>query len=334
MTPNSLRRFTSVHRPRPTEVRGLGGDHYAMAGDTTMFRGTVVTAADSPRLLVSGHNNRKIGKRVLKGPWAGMPIYTLTLTERATCPDYCHLRSVCYGNAMHLARRHQVGPKFEARLEREVASLADEQPQGFVVRLHVLGDFYSVGYVELWRRMLGRHRALHVYGYTGRDLRNDRIGTAIGALDADFPDRCFIRFSSAEGGFMGATVIDYMPSTARVEQGIVCPAETQAAQCCATCGLCWAEALGPDDRVCAAWPGADGQAQGSWSMSISKLLAARLREYPDWSDEQIAEAVGCSAAFVRAWKAQQIQVRAALKRAQRRRKILDALHDAKEGASA
>ena len=28
---------------------------------------------------------------------------------------------------------------------------------GFAVRLHNLGDFYSVEYVELWRKLLERH---------------------------------------------------------------------------------------------------------------------------------------------------------------------------------
>ena len=41
-----------------------------------------------------------------------------------------------------------------------------DHPNGFAVRLHNLGDFYSLQYVALWRRLLARHPALHVWGYT------------------------------------------------------------------------------------------------------------------------------------------------------------------------
>lgn len=40
--------------------------------------------ADSPRLLVSGRNSRKIGDRIVKGAWAGFAVYTLTLEVKLT----------------------------------------------------------------------------------------------------------------------------------------------------------------------------------------------------------------------------------------------------------
>lgn len=48
--------------------------------------------------MTYGANNPKTGKRITKGLWAGMPIYTLTLEERASCPSYCHMWRDCYGN--------------------------------------------------------------------------------------------------------------------------------------------------------------------------------------------------------------------------------------------
>ena len=58
--------------------------------------------------------------------------------------------------------------------EREVALLDIDHPNGFAVRLHNLGDFYSLQYVALWRRLLARHPALHVWGYSARhDERSD-----------------------------------------------------------------------------------------------------------------------------------------------------------------
>ncbi len=37
------------------------------------------------------------------------------------------------------------------RLEKEVQLLAAENPDGFAVRLHILGDFFSVEYVRYGR---------------------------------------------------------------------------------------------------------------------------------------------------------------------------------------
>lgn len=72
----------------------------------------------------------------------------------------------CYGNAMPFSRRNEPGPALEAQLEAEIEQKAREHRRGFVVRLHVLGDFYSLDYVKLWRDMIARHPELHVYGYT------------------------------------------------------------------------------------------------------------------------------------------------------------------------
>ena len=54
----------------------------------------------------------------------------------------------------------------EARLEREIEVLDVRHGGGFVVRFHVLGDFYSVEYVGLWRRLLRQYPTLRVFGYT------------------------------------------------------------------------------------------------------------------------------------------------------------------------
>jgi hypothetical protein len=59
-------------------------------------------------------------------------------------------------------------------LGREVALLDIDHPNGFALRLHNLGDFYSTTYVDLWRKLLERHSALHVWGYTAHwDIKDD-----------------------------------------------------------------------------------------------------------------------------------------------------------------
>lgn len=102
---STVRRFAS--KPiEPERSPGLSVGHPALSEGRTIFPSTVTASKDSPRFLVSGHNNPKLGKAILKGPRAGWPIYQLSLEERATCPRSCEQWSTCYGNAMHLARRH------------------------------------------------------------------------------------------------------------------------------------------------------------------------------------------------------------------------------------
>lgn len=247
MSTDNLSRF-ELPIAAPESVRALPGHHPAITQQRTLFPTTVVAAKDSNRLLVSGHNNPKIGKRVQKGEWAGMPIYMLTLEERATCPTDCHVYRTCYGNAMPFARRHRHNDDFESYLAGELLDLADEHPDGFVVRLHVLGDFYSRAYVFLWKELLEKYPALHVYGYTSRlatseDPESREIAGAIIGINTKFKDRSFIRFSSATPLPFGATVIDRVPEAAVVPEGTVCPADLEATACCSTCGLCWSPAM-------------------------------------------------------------------------------------------
>lgn len=204
----------------------LRDDHPAMVGGRSIFPSTVVEAAASPRLLVSGVNQRKVGKRIAKGRWRGLPIYTLTLEERATCPTSCEQWANCYGNHMPFARRHAPGAAFEDRLEGELATLGKKHSDGFAVRLHILGDFYSLDYVGFWERALASIPALHVFGFTAHDPDSD-IGKRIAGLASD---RCWIRFSGVDA-IVVATVAD--------SRHVVCPAQLDQTDCCATCGLCW-----------------------------------------------------------------------------------------------
>lgn len=235
------RRFESLPAATPETVSALADDHPAILLSVPLFEKQVVSAEDSPSLLVSGANNRKIGRVVTKGSWKGMPIYTLTLAERTTCPASCYMFKSCYGNAMPFARRHAPGPEFEKKLESEIWAKSREHPSGFVVRLHVLGDFYSSEYVAVWARLLSKHPQVHAYGYTARIADNEdrSIGEAIVALRSRYPDRFVVRSSEPAPVKGGATVIDRTPEAANVPEGLVCPAEREATACCATCGLCW-----------------------------------------------------------------------------------------------
>jgi hypothetical protein len=159
------------------------------------------------------------------------------------------VRGYCYGNGMQMARRHRIGDPavFFGFLESEIDELLATHRDGLLVRLHVLGDFPDVKYVEFWSRMLKEHAKLACYGYTHRRAgkRGDEIGNAIDKVKRKYPDRFRIRWSndalqpSRDVEPDSAVVINRIPEGSRVPEGLVCPAQTEDTACCATCGLCW-----------------------------------------------------------------------------------------------
>ena len=228
------RRFGSV-APGSRAVL-LPAFHPAARTGRTIFPSRVFAPDELPRLLKSGHHSRKIGREITKGPRRGWPIYTLTLEERASCPRSCREWLSCYGNNMQAAERIQHGPDLIQALEIEVAVLAMMHPAGFLVRLHVLGDFWSAEYVEFWGRMLATHPALHLFGFTAHDPVSP-IGMAVAELViAAGWSRAAVRFSGAPGGLYAARVI---AADEADPDAIPCPAQTGATDCCATCALCW-----------------------------------------------------------------------------------------------
>lgn len=220
----------------------IAATHPAVREGRTLFPAMRRSVAQAGRLLIPGDNRTKLGRRVHKGAWRGMPIHSLTLEERATCPADCAVWAACYGNGSHWSKRvDHLDPAFAPTLRREIASLAAKHPGGYVVRLHQLGDFFSTGYVTLWRRALERHPALRLFGYTAR-----RPDSPIGRRVADdlnlmFPGRCLIRFSGQPGP-LGAVTIWRHTDERVVPEGIVCPHQRGVVPTCGACALCWAPA--------------------------------------------------------------------------------------------
>lgn len=245
----TIKRFASFSVD-PGRVVDLRPDHLALDAAVSIFPSTVKSPWESPRLLVSGHNNPKLGAKVEKGRWKDMPLYHLTLEERASCPRSCAMWAGCYGNAMHLARRHShLEEGFLDLLRAEVWMLAREHRKtGFVVRLHTLGDFFSVEYVQFWAELIDRLPMLHVFGYTANlpdaaDPGERAIGEAIHKLAAAAWDQFAIRFSN-HAGPQGTVVVN---DVSQAPEAIPCPAQHTAAEAdakteaCSTCGLCWSE---------------------------------------------------------------------------------------------
>jgi hypothetical protein len=223
-----------------TKVPGNGvelkTDHDAVEEGRTLFPSTVREVGED-RVFKSGHNSSKIGSTVEKGEWKGFPIYTLALEERASCPSTCKQLLSCYGNNMHLAHRFKHGPDLEKKIWSELEQLSEDHPTGFVIRLHVLGDFYSVDYVKLWDRALEEFPALRVYGYTAHDPDSE-IGAELLGMAVEKWERFAMRFSGSDMQEMAAIVID-PPETTCPDNAFICPAQTMKTACCATCGACW-----------------------------------------------------------------------------------------------
>lgn len=237
MTIKAKRRFTErSHKKKPMT---LGGEHKAVVNGVTLFPTQVRPVDHDSKLFKPGANNVKIGSHVAKGKlWAGFPIYMLSLEERATCPRVCGSWKMCYGNHMPFARRWEAGEALEREIPVQLAQLAKKHPGGFVIRLHVLGDFYSREYAELWVRMMTVIPQLHVYGYTRRE-KDSLEGVVIDQLNTRFANRWRIRWSEREGEMGTHTTAD-TSVRGKIDKGIVCPAQTEGDEvCCGSCSLCW-----------------------------------------------------------------------------------------------
>lgn len=241
---SSLSRFKSKDI-EPERTVPLAAGHPALSEARTIFPASVISSKESPRFLVSGHNNPKLGKAVVKGERKGWPIFHMALEERATCPRSCLQWASCYGNAMPYSRRHTPDEDFYRYLIAEIITTCRQNPDGLLVRLHSLGDFFSVEYVYVWAKLISEFPQLHVFGYTAHridsdDLESRRIARAIHAVTEGAWDRFAIRTSGGTAERSITLVIDSEDDAAGMDDTIVCPAQTKATEACASCGLCWA----------------------------------------------------------------------------------------------
>jgi len=200
---------------------------------TTKYRKGIKSPKNA-NVLKPGSNNKKLGRKVKSGTWANKYMYSLTLTERATCPPSCHHWIDCYGNNMPFAYRYST-EGLMPQLEREVLALLKKHKNGVVIRLHVLGDFYSVQYVEFWHRLLQQNLKLSIFGYTARSF-DDNIGKAIYYMNAAYPDQCVIRHS---GNYDYDEWWSYAADESYEGECFTCPEQTNKVKSCADCGLCW-----------------------------------------------------------------------------------------------
>jgi hypothetical protein len=139
---------------------------------------------------------------------------------------------------MHMARRFRHGFDLERKLEREVAELSVRHPDGFAVRLHVLGDFYSVQYVRLWASLLDRHPALHAFGFSARHDERDPVARELIALVSCQWSRFAIRLSNAPATKCATISIEHPYQCP--PDAVVCPQQVgEKPATCGECALCW-----------------------------------------------------------------------------------------------
>ena len=211
----------------------LKNDHAAIVEGRTMYSKNVHTLDQYKHKALKPSTNKKLGRKVTKGKLAGMPIYTLTLEERATCDRACEHWNDCYGNNMPFAHRvDTVG--LRARLEAELDELDRKHKRGYLVRLHVLGDFYSPEYVAFWHVQVAKRDKLHVYGYS-RHHPGKPIGDALSRTrDVLGFDKFAIRFSTLPSDNLSANTVHNT-----TEDAITCPVQLDKTDSCGTCTLCW-----------------------------------------------------------------------------------------------
>ena len=232
---NSRFRSKPAHGRRGRQIEA---SHPAVVEGRTVYAASVRHEAEQMHVLIEGKNSWKIGNQIEKGRWKGFPVFTLTLEERATCPRSCALWVDCYGNQMHWAQRIEANAAFEDRLGLELGVLQHRFPGGFAVRVHILGDFYSVGYVHLWREWLDLYPALHVFGFSARhEGRTDPIARALIRLVDERWERFAVRFSNAPHPEYTTVTIEHADE--KPADAIQCPQQTGRTENCGTCGLCW-----------------------------------------------------------------------------------------------
>lgn len=231
------RRFKTVSIP-------FGEPSVVVPAETegTIFPDRVFEPDGEELVLKDGCNNSKIGGDVLVGWLKGAYIATLTLEERATCPKSCQMWSACYGNSMHHARRWHPGSKLEAQIREEVA-IACAKNENVLIRLHILGDFYSADYLQLWADLLDEHDNLHVFGFTAWTPET-KIGKGVAWLREKAPRRFMVRTSGVTGKW-GSFTLPFPTDRKTIGDAIVCPEQLDAingckeARHCGNCGACW-----------------------------------------------------------------------------------------------
>ena len=136
---------------------------------------------------------------------------------------------------------HRISAKNIQLLEQRIYNdLLNSSNQLLLIRLHILGDFFSVKYVKFWRKMLNTFDNIALYGYTANNIKSiysDSRAIAKEIIKLNKNDNCHIRFSNDLNAAFSANSYDIVKPVKGVS--ILCPVQENKTANCGTCGLCW-----------------------------------------------------------------------------------------------
>ena len=205
----------------------------AIDNGRTIYTNNVFNNDTYKHNLLKLSSNKKLGKFIVKGRHINKPMYSLSLEERKTCPKSCFHWKTCYGNNMPFAHRFEGNNKLMLRLENEIKLLSKKHEHGILIRLHVVGDFFSVKYVRFWKKLLGLYTNISIFGYTARTPFSP-IGKEIVKLRNENWDNFSVRFSNS--------VMELSANSENLlggKKGLICPEQLDKTKNCSNCGLCW-----------------------------------------------------------------------------------------------
>ena len=208
----------------------------AIKNGRTVYTNNVFNPFNYNTNLLKISHNRKLGKFVTKGRHKNKYLYSLSLEERKTCPTSCFHWKTCYGNNMPFAHRFTANKNLLVKLHKEIKLLSIKHKEGILIRLHVVGDFYSVAYVKFWKKMLSLYPNISIFGYTARKPFS-KIGKEIVSLRNKIWDRFSDRFSNSVIAKLTANSEDFISK--KLHLGLICPEQLDKTKNCANCGLCW-----------------------------------------------------------------------------------------------
>ena len=227
----------------------LSKTEFAIKEHRALFPTTVKRVTDGmgkTELVLKSSTHKKLKKKISIGKYKVFPMVSLTLEDRATCSTHCVFYDGCYGDNMPFAIRYKIDPSLLIQIEKDLVFYSNKYPLGFLVRLHVLGDFNSISYVKFWERMLIKFKALHIFGYTARhdnmpDKLSRDIATHINRLRSTYGFRFAVRDSNNNSHNFTALYMDTPIAKNKLQNKelFVCPVQLNKVDDCADCCLGW-----------------------------------------------------------------------------------------------
>jgi len=186
----------------------------------------------------TGKSAGKAGKynRITRGKYKGYRMYALTLVERETCSTACEHWHDCYGNNLYLAKRYRLDLD---RLKSDLDKLAQKEKGKFILRLHILGDFSTVEYIQFYLDSLVRYPDMVIFGYS-RSWDNPELRPLLDQLQNH--NRVHLRYSGMKSETMTALSMDsdYTKKLVADKKAFVCPVQAGSKiDACMDCGLCF-----------------------------------------------------------------------------------------------